>query len=43
VLALLADCDVLFILSLAFWTVDVTHNVCFAAFTNCVKKSIVEK
>lgn len=31
-LALLADCDVLFILSLAFWTVDVTHRVYFATF-----------
>jgi hypothetical protein len=33
VLALLADCDVLFILGLAFWTIDVTHRVYFASFT----------
>jgi hypothetical protein len=39
VLALLADGDVLFILSLAFWTVDVTHSVYFPAFTSFVKKN----
>jgi hypothetical protein len=38
VFALFADGDVLFILSLAFWTVDVTHRVCFAAFADFVKK-----
>jgi hypothetical protein len=41
VLALLADGDVLFILSLAFWTVDVTHSVYFPAnyvkIINCEK------
>jgi hypothetical protein len=40
VLALLADCDVLFILSLAFWTVDVTHRGYFAAFTDFDREKI---
>ncbi len=40
-LALLADCDVLFILSLAFWTVDVTHRGYFAAFTDFDREKIL--
>jgi hypothetical protein len=38
VLALLTDGDVLFILSFAFWTVDVTHRVYFAALTNLINR-----
>ena len=40
-LALLADCDVLFILSLGFWTVDVTHRGYFAAFTDFDREKIL--
>jgi hypothetical protein len=39
VLALLADRDVLFILSLALWTVDVTHSVYFPAFADFKKNN----
>jgi hypothetical protein len=40
VLALLADGDVLFILSLAFWAVNVTHRIGFVPFGRFVKKII---
>jgi hypothetical protein len=39
VLALLADGDVLFILSLAFWAVDVAHEIYFVPFSGFVRKN----